>query len=57
MEWETENGDLHRRLNDPQRDAVAHGEEPLLIIAGAGTGKTQTLVHRVAEMIQRGVAP
>ncbi|MEY4178400.1 MAG: ATP-dependent helicase UvrD1 [Planctomycetota bacterium] len=44
-------------LNDRQRDAVEHGSEPLLIIAGAGTGKTKTLVHRVARLIDSGVDP
>ena len=44
-------------LNPEQRLAVEHGHEPLLIIAGAGTGKTKTLVHRVAQLIDRGVAP
>jgi DNA helicase-2/ATP-dependent DNA helicase PcrA len=46
---------LLARLNPQQREAVCHGDTPLLIIAGAGTGKTQTLVHRVAHLIQRGV--
>jgi DNA replication ATP-dependent helicase Dna2 len=45
------------RLNDQQRAAVMHGAEPLLIIAGAGTGKTTTLVHRVAYLISQGAAP
>jgi DNA helicase-2/ATP-dependent DNA helicase PcrA len=44
-------------LNAQQRDAVQHGDDPLLIIAGAGTGKTNTLVHRVVQLIQRGIAP
>jgi DNA helicase II / ATP-dependent DNA helicase PcrA len=44
-------------LNPPQRAAATHGEGPLLIVAGAGTGKTATLVHRVAWLIARGVAP
>ena len=42
-------------LNDEQRAAVLHGDGPLLIVAGAGTGKTRTLVHRVAALIARGV--
>ncbi|MDH3717563.1 MAG: ATP-dependent helicase, partial [Planctomycetota bacterium] len=42
-------------LNDRQRAAVTHGEQPLLIVAGAGTGKTHTLVHRVANLIQGGI--
>ena len=41
-------------LNPQQRAAVVHGRGPLLIVAGAGTGKTATLVHRVAWLIARG---
>ena len=44
-------------LNDSQRQAVLHGDGPLLIVAGAGTGKTRTLVARVAHLIDRGVPP
>jgi len=44
-------------LNLPQRQAVEHGSSPLLIVAGAGTGKTKTLVHRVARLISSGVDP
>ncbi|MCY2993730.1 MAG: UvrD-helicase domain-containing protein, partial [Planctomycetota bacterium] len=44
-------------LNAAQRRAVEHGDEPLLIIAGAGTGKTCTLVHRVVYRILQGVPP
>lgn len=44
-------------LNEPQRLAAQHGNGPLLIIAGAGTGKTQTLVHRVAHLIASGIDP
>src|SRR5512146_2119375 len=42
-------------LNPEQLAAATHGDGPLLIIAGAGTGKTRTLVHRVAHLIDRGV--
>jgi DNA helicase-2/ATP-dependent DNA helicase PcrA len=41
-------------LNPAQRRAADAGDGPLLIVAGAGTGKTQTLAHRVATLIQRG---
>jgi DNA helicase-2/ATP-dependent DNA helicase PcrA len=44
-------------LNPEQRRAVEHGVQPLLIIAGAGTGKTNTLAHRVAHLIVQGVDP
>ena len=44
-------------LNEPQREAATYGDGPLLIIAGAGSGKTTTLVHRVAQLIHAGVAP
>jgi DNA helicase-2/ATP-dependent DNA helicase PcrA len=44
-------------LNDEQRAAVAHPGGPLLVVAGAGTGKTRTLVHRVAALLARGVRP
>jgi DNA helicase II / ATP-dependent DNA helicase PcrA len=54
------------RLNAPQRKAATHGEPladkgyragPLLIVAGAGTGKTDTLAHRVAHLVLNGVDP
>ena len=44
-------------LNPAQREAVTHGEGPLLVVAGAGTGKTKTLACRVAFLIDRGVPP
>ena len=45
------------RLNPQQRQAASHDESPLLIVAGAGTGKTATLVHRVAYLLAQGIAP
>ncbi|MBW2414083.1 MAG: ATP-dependent helicase [Deltaproteobacteria bacterium] len=45
------------RLNPAQRRAVEHGAGPLLIIAGAGSGKTHTLAHRVARLILDGADP
>lgn len=44
-------------LNPEQRSAVEHGGNPLLIIAGAGSGKTNTLAHRVAHLIVEGADP
>ena len=44
-------------LNSEQRRAAEHGDLPLLIVAGAGTGKTNTLAHRVAHLIVRGADP
>jgi len=44
-------------LNSQQREAVQHGQQPLLIVAGAGTGKTATIVHRVAWLVAHGVSP
>lgn len=45
------------RLNPQQRDAATHGRGPLLIVAGAGTGKTTTLAQRVAHLIATGTTP
>ena len=47
--------DFAADLNPQQAAAATHGDGPLLIIAGAGTGKTRTLVYRVAHLIDRGV--
>lgn len=45
------------KLDDRQREAVEFGSEPLLVIAGAGSGKTNTLAHRVAHLLVGGADP
>jgi DNA helicase-2/ATP-dependent DNA helicase PcrA len=44
-------------LNEPQRKAVEHIDGPLMIIAGAGSGKTRVLTYRTAHLIEKGVDP
>ncbi len=49
--------DYEKELNETQLKAVTTTEGPLLIVAGAGTGKTRTLVYRVARLVESGVRP
>jgi len=49
--------DYNSLLNPQQLEAVTHFNGPVLCIAGAGSGKTRTLIYRVARMLESGIAP
>ena len=51
------NNDILSQLNDSQREAVVYDDGPSLIVAGAGSGKTRVLTHKIAYHIQQGMKP
>lgn len=49
--------DILENLNDNQKESTLHINGPLLVLAGAGSGKTKVLTTRIAYLIQEGISP
>ena len=45
------------KMNEAQRQAVTHGEGPLLLLAGPGSGKTYTITNRILYLLEKGIRP